>query len=457
MTTKITDLLKRMKEAQAPKDEGKVIKLPLKPKPPEPLVESLGIATGSKPESTACKGHSEERSQDKSEKPIILTDTVRRIYFGRVITAPTHDDCGEHSYILGFGKKPLNVRAAHLREVGAEENMEKSGDSIFQQLSVAVAYLDLYSMPLEEGPYADKDGLVAELAREIAKGAKDTLDLVDRIIDILRPVVGTEVEARFPRVHVSGKYSFELNEHFGMLPDEAPTAGQILAHEDRYYMNRSTGRETIVLAHMMEPFILAASVLRRNDLHAYPALGILPIDYGEERYVPLMTLIDLTKDVPLTTFALMRDHPPMASIDVISDTAMMGVLSTIHAEQRVKHLTLELVQQLNTGKTLSEDETTNQLNRVADALFDCHTVWPGCHFIGDSLVFLAQDVAETMMAIYLNDLRVHVERAARENPMLAIPGAIEQEASQTAFQIGQRYREYVLHQLKLKIATSAAE
>ncbi|MBD3210448.1 hypothetical protein GF318_03635 [Candidatus Micrarchaeota archaeon] len=454
----IQDMLNKMKAAKG--RSQKVVQLPVKTKkkpeePPqevrrqEPLVEKQP----EKGKAAYERDFQERQKEETEEESAVLAETVPRIYFGKTVTAPRHEGCGEAGYILGFGKRPKNAKPAYLREVGKEE---RSGDSTYNQLTEAMVVLRKHSISLEEGPYADRDGLVDELTKEISKGASGTIQLIDRAIDVLRPFINAEVENAYPRVHESS-YSFRFNESFGLLPDEPPAAGSILAHEDRYRLNETTGGQDIMIAHMMEPYILAAAVLRRNNLGAYPALAVFDAGQGEQKFSPLMTIVDLGRQVPLTTFALMRAHPPMGSVDVISDRAMTGVLYAIHAEQRVKHLTLEMVERSKKGEYLTEDEITNQLDRVARCLFDCHRVWPGTHFVSDALVFTSREVGEAAMAMYLGELQANQHLLAQKNPEMAIPGMMEQQASQIAMETGNQYRQFVLNRLSERIEKTEAK
>lgn len=376
-----------------------------------------------------------------------MSDTVQRIALGRVISAPPHSGCGEAGYVLGLGKKPRNGHG-HLRAVDSDSSI----DPVYKQISNASVALTRNALPLEEGPYKDKDGAVEELAEKITKEADGTLELIECIIDLCRPVVDAEIELQFPRAYSLSGYDFVYNQYYLgsaplVLPDEPPAAGEILEHESRFIQDNVTGGTSRVITHLMEPIILAVSLLRRNNINAFPALAVMPGGYNSESYSPLVTIVDLANEVPITTFALIRKHPPMGSIMILSDNAMQGVAFAMLAEKRTKDLTTEMSVQNMNGRSLSDAEIENQLDRITDALFECHKLWPSSHFIDDSLDFLRQN-DEALFAITLDG------RGESLGPDQAI--SMRQYSHMNAAYTASNYTEVVLHNLKLKIAGSAS-
>jgi len=323
--------------------------------------------------------------------------SVPRLYFGQTITADSRRShcCGKEGHILGFGKKPGGARH-HLylvKEEGPAGALE--GDVIFEQLQPAVAALTNHALKLEEGPYGDKDGLVDDLVSNVCRDLDedDMVEVIERVIDRVRPFVGPDAENAFPRIYGRSKYDFHLDIDLTTREDALPTAGNILADDERISLSEVTGAQNFVLIHPMEPLVIATSVLRQWGLPAYPARAVREGHKGNEEYSPLIAVVDLSKDIPLHTCTLIRSHPDMGSIDILSDVAVRGVIHGMRAIMRAKHLGAELVIQFLEGRPLSESEIKNQIKRIADDLIQCHTDWEGQNdFVTNALMFLHHDV-----------------------------------------------------------------
>jgi hypothetical protein len=98
----------------------------------------------------------------------------------------------------------------------------------------------------------------------------------------------------------------------------------------------------------------------------------------------------------LTTFDLLRTHPPAGAIDIISDRAAMGALHAMRAEARVKHLSAEMVRLSKDDKEIDADEAGNQLRRIARSLFESVKLWDGNPFISQASTFLQLELQEAV-------------------------------------------------------------
>lgn len=339
--------------------------------------------------------------------------TVQRITFGRYITP--HCD----GYLLEHGRtKPRAAEFDKPMEEPVAVPNSKSAEKIALQVRDADTELSLNGIALDKGPYADKKGLVQRLMREIVADTNSTQEIIERTIDILRPLADPNAEAMFPRVYQSEDYHFMYLPDFGMMPDVQPTAGAILAQRERRIEDHTIGIEGIVVSHVMEPYLLAAAVLRRAGMNAYPALAVMPNEQTGESFSPAIAVIDLADEAPLRTFSLIRSHPAMGSLTILSDVAMTGVTHAITAEIRIRNLSLEMVRQFEDGRAMGLDEIQNQLDRVANALFECHKCWPGSYFIKDAIAFAAQGLAEAIATVSAQEIHANFPAAVRENPGL---------------------------------------
>jgi hypothetical protein len=107
------------------------------------------------------------------------------------------------------------------------------------------------------------------------------------------------------------------------------------------------------------------------------------------------------------------------------------------------------------GRELSMDELLNQLNRVADPLFEAHKRWPGCHFISNALALAFQDVADVLTGMQMSEARANMEDIVAQNPQFAIPGVLQQHIESQAAESATSFVNHIKHELALKIAKSS--
>ena len=355
---------------------------------------------------------------------------VPRMYFGRMIAANlklSHCCCKGRSDILGFGKRQGHA----VKEEGPAGAQER--DAILKQLKPTVAALDSHSLELEEGPYQDKDGLVADLVSDICRDLEgnDTVEIIERVIDRVRPFIDPYEEMSLPRKYGRSKYDFHINVNLttsaDTLVDALPVAGNILADEDRVSLNPITGSKKFDFTHPMEPFIMMVSVLRHRGIKAYPANAVDEGEEGSEMHSPIIAIVDPSKEIPLHTCAIQGLHPDMGSIDFMSDVAAMGLIYGLRAFMRTKHLTVESVKRFLQGWSLTEDETQNQVRRIGDAIVQCHKYWGEYNdFVRDALWFLHHEIIQAEAWINLKTALSGLQTNQKlPDPFLANRGIIE--------------------------------
>jgi hypothetical protein len=378
-----------------------------------------------------------------SQKPLVEPPTVSRLFLVRqeseiCFEDETSDtsscsDCGEEGYIIGWGERPKGMKGPV-----TVANRSSSALDIFYE-GVCGIDANPYKIPIEDGPYADKGGRVDKFAKIISRGNPDNIVIFDRTIQFL----GSR--------EVGGMGAFSVDREFADIPDVLPTAGEILSQGSRQQDDNRTGKKYRILTHLMEPLILAVSILRRNGINAYPSLGVIPQGRSGEILVDLISVIEPNKDTPLTTFALAKIHPPIVSIDVISDAAMKGVTHVILAESRLKHLTSEMVELSKTNRSFSDDELENQLKRIAEQLFECHKRWPGTHYISEALEYFKFDLFDALMAIQKGNVNVLLEQHPE---LVSNPGLVDQMQQEYAGNTAQTFADNVMHYFSTLIVQS---
>lgn len=257
------------------------------------------------------------------------------------------------SYIMRFGLKGK-----------AEGGLSGNAVPPFQEtMSNVKLSLLMNALDIDKGPYADRDGAVAGLSNEILQdlGDEGPMGVLERVMDRLRPFDGTVLETSFPRFNRFIDTTFTLDP-LRLASDELPDAGTMAADSRRGY-----GDGRFAITHPMETLVLAVAVLRHNGFQAYPGRAYM----GEEEenpFSPIIALLDF-EGAELTTFRMIRAHPDIVHMDLMSDTAVMGALHAMRAIYRANHLATENVVREVEGHPLSYEDTDNQLDRIADDLY----------------------------------------------------------------------------------------
>lgn len=234
------------------------------------------------------------------------------------------------------------------------------------QLRGAVKELRKGRMGLEEGPYADDQDAVVSFCDWAAMRTVSRIGLIERLIEL-----------------ANDPSAFAYDE--SIVLDGPVTAGTILTDRSR----RGAGDVTL-FTHVMEPFMLAVSVLRRKGIECYPALAIA----GDEEFEPVIAALELSQDVPLATISLSRNHPPLHSLDILSDSAVMGIVCAISAENAARKLARSTLSgMMLRGDMPSEGEVDDAVRHMAEELFASHGAWPYNIFIEKALGFLERSMS----------------------------------------------------------------
>jgi hypothetical protein len=337
------------------------------------------------------------------------------VEFGRYLKVQPHE-----GYVIGHCRKspkestPLSPDVVALLE-GRPETDPHDGapaarvacvehkEAVFTQLKEAMASIKSADRALPEvkNPYQGPTEAVRRLAFDISKDRNTLLEKIDSLVDTLRPFVSIEDEAVHPRLPENDSaYTFELdrgfvmNRDFQFVPDRVHFAGDILAQPEREVIDPGSGAKIRKLVHDLEPVFLAAAVLRHLDTEGYavyPSLAIcrdpMPLNESALAYVPLVALVNTEAEIPLQTFTLLRQHPEMGSIMILSDTAMAGILHLVLAENRLKRLCIEMTSNCVKSGTLLPD-LVPRLEAIADALFEYYVACPNASLMDMTTDFM---------------------------------------------------------------------
>jgi hypothetical protein len=245
------------------------------------------------------------------------------------------------------------------------------------------------SLSKNDGMYADRDEQVAAMASEIESTAMERVDVIERLIDT-RPF---RLMGRTRRVDMEHEQTFQRLTGPPVCPflldrDRAvevglPTAGRLL--DDRSRLTVDENRAYIVLVHELEPYILGAAVLRELGYDAYPAEAVTA-----KKIYPIIAILERGGDV--ATFDLLREHPPMQSLNILSDSAVLGAGYAIMAEIVGKRLATDMLMGSCRGTKLPPDEIEGQLKKIGELLFLANTKWRGCHYIREAMVHIHLDI-----------------------------------------------------------------
>lgn len=305
-------------------------------------------------------------------------------------------------YLAAFGAKPRPDR------LGLPDECYRSEPGLHSRIRSLSVSLLMDGISHEEGPYADSGYAMQKLCNDVARDADGSLpDLLGKIIDRVRPYDGSPAESLLPRINGFGRHRLLFEPRLA-VSDALPTAGVIMADEAR----NPDGE--FMLIHPLEPYILSCAILRMGGLMAYPARAFSG-DEGEDAYAPLIAVFPGDGDEAMATFRLIRSHPDVSSLEVWSDTAVMGALHAMRAVTRANRLGADSVTAFLEGGALSEEALSLRLEMIASDLSEC-----------DGLFRAEEDhlVQETMQAIFSHLFQAEAWKSSREALKLLPSGGV---------------------------------
>ncbi|GEM_PF-2200736 len=319
------------------------------------------------------------------EKRISIPDTIYRIKFGSTRTQPVE---GKRPYIFKHAAKPLDEKNKLLFLLDKEK--PRNNLDLRAECKKAHERMMEHSIPIEEGPYADKDGKLIQLATHIREIAELKEKGDDSIIDTIIDVIG-----------LGNGLPLKVNYYLYRESETPLTAGSILVEKERREVDETDGSTSILLCNPFESLILAAGVLRRMNLNAYPAYSVFTRPDGKEGVLPIMALLDLDSksDAPLITFPLhSKEHPPIGAIDLISDEAVEGVTYALQAQNVIKKIGRLIVDTMeNENREISEEEVKILLKSTAEFLIESNKRWEGSIFMLDTVGLLPVSETERLL------------------------------------------------------------
>lgn len=257
---------------------------------------------------------------------------------------------------------------------------------VMTSMELASGELRKYAIPLEEGPYSDMEGVVGRLCGQILRSSQSAMEYVENV-------------ARA----VTDESDFSLNDStvLGITP---ASAGSILADDAR------AGHISRSFTHILEPYILATSLLRRNGFESYPALAII----GEGEFDPVLAIMGI-EDSPFAVLSLSEAPPPMHTLELISDIAMLGAAHAMAAENTARLLARRTMAMMQIeGEYPSEEEVHLRVAQMGDALFECGIHWPMSPFIGRALDYLKSKMTKTYSLLAAASLSAHADDLPQE-------------------------------------------
>ncbi len=335
--------------------------------------------------------------------PFIPCEKAPRIYMGRNIPSP--------------------------EAPGGVVRLGRGDGAVRRQVESASSLLRKHKLEPEQSVYADIDGRVAALQADVLKGARreDLSGIIERVMD-MRPFLSHDIESQFPRRH-SNSYDFRFDDNH-LAPDEPPTAGLILSQQRRKVYDASSRSFFFTISQVMECYMLAVAIMRSEpfNLPAYPATAVVKADPAEseedggpeeEVHKPIIAIVDPAKAESLITFNLYPSHPPMGSVEIISDEGMWAVSNAMRAANRVKYLLAEMTMTIQEGKEYPLDEMRARLREISSHLHTCHKEWVGCHFITEVFTLLEESVRRPLAEDMLRSIHADWEGFAGRFPALA--------------------------------------
>ena len=330
--------------------------------------------------------------------------TVHTIEFSNRLVFP-YGQGAVAEYFAAFGAKPRPDR------LGLPDECYHSEPGLHSRIRGLSVSLLMDGLSHDEGPYADYGYAMQKLCNDVTRDTNGTIpDLLEKIIDRVRPDDGSPAERMLPRINRFGRHHLLFEPRLA-VSDVLPAAGKIMADETR----NSDGR--FVLIHPLEPYILACAVLRMSGVLAYPARAFSG-DEGEDANAPLIAIFPGDGDQSMATFRLIRSHPDIAELEIWSDTAVVGALHAMRAVTRANRLAADSVTESIEGKALDEHDFSARLEGIASDLVRC-----------DELFRAEEDylVPMTMQAIFAHLYQAEAWKNIREAFRLMPTGRMGQD------------------------------
>ncbi len=389
------------------------------------------------------------------EAPWYLTHTVNRVFFGdHLLTAdPSEYVNPAHglSYLVGLGEAPKGAKGTLGLVRGDGTVAGSEGDTVYRKLGEIVPYLRKHGLELEEGPYADDehgtvDRFTHDLFGDIAK------DNIPRHFAAIVALARDKFAVRAQDGQGNPLIDIALKEDIVTPLDFRSPAG-LLSQEQRRKIDTSNGKTLTLSVHRLELPRLLVAALRRRGYQAYPVLA--PVNLGgEEIYVPMLATVDLSakSKFPLHLSSQLGSFPSVGSIDILSDQAMLGATHIFVAEARAKQLRKEMLAQFEEGRRMSVEEILHHLDKAAEDLFECYRRWPASFispdsgeptsmaFISRSAEFIESTFGSAIFEIMKAEYLTNYDQIVEANPVLAMPGALEEDLHQT---VGQSVAGYM--------------
>lgn len=275
-------------------------------------------------------------------------------------------------------------------------------------------------MDMEKGPYADDADAVQGFCDYVSIDAGTRLALVERVASAIND---------------PGSFGFDD----GIVFDGPLSAGTILT--DR---RRQAPGDVTLFTHLMEPFILAVSVLRRKGIESYPALAI----FGDEEFEPVIALVDLLEDAPLATIPLSAAHPPMHSLDLLGDHAIVGVSHAIAAENMARQLARDTLSgMMLRGDLPPEEDVDRAILSISDRLHSSYMEWPQNIFVEKALGFLESTMSRAYALLSTAFLRSRRSEMGQDEFRMQID-LLSIESAYLGKGLAKRAEGYLYHRIR---------
>ncbi|HSB47763.1 MAG TPA: hypothetical protein VLD37_07165, partial [Candidatus Bilamarchaeum sp.] len=290
---------------------------------------------------------------------LISNETVHRISFGQRLEFPYFRSGKLDEYIRAFGAKPSPDR------LGLPPDCYHTQPGLSGQLKGAYLQLLMQGIGADEGPFAGGK-LLADLSADVFRGSTSLIGKIEMAIDRLRPFDDGPAEALLPRINRPGRYKFVFDPCI-VAGSEIPSPLAILG--------RKTGPEGLPIVHPLEPYLLAAALLRAQGVMAYPCRAYTGSEDADDKYAPLIGIFSGEAEPSLATFRLIRAHPDVEWLEIWSDEAAMGALHAVRSASKANRLAAETVQEALEGRELSEDELSARMLSISSDLVRCYRMF----------------------------------------------------------------------------------
>ncbi len=230
-------------------------------------------------------------------------------------------------------------------------------------------------LPIDKGPYRDKEGRLAEfVSKRFCRSAFPDGD------SLAAGIVRAIIDER----------QFMVDESLP-LPNVLPTPGEMLSQEKERRLGSKSGSGAFHFVDVVEVLSLSTAVLRQRGFRdAFPAFSFEFIESEKKTgsfIEPLIAVYGNFSEelMPFKLVHFVEKPADATQIVLIGDEVMSGLQSGVLAKIRANRYIKRAMPLIRKEHAVDPEDMKKSLGYVSEALYDCYKSWPESFFIDEML------------------------------------------------------------------------